>query len=35
MKQAQGSVYGTRDVVFDLKKEIERLRDRQRTGAQP
>lgn len=30
MKQAQASVYGTRDVVFDLKKEIERLRDRQR-----
>jgi hypothetical protein len=30
VKTAQGSVYGTRDVVFDLKKEIERLRDRDR-----
>jgi hypothetical protein len=30
MKQAQANVYGTRDVVFDLKKEIERLRDRDR-----
>lgn len=32
MKQAQANVYGTRDVVFDLKKEIERLRDRQRVN---
>jgi hypothetical protein len=35
MKQAQGSVYGTRDVVFDLKKEIERLRDRDRQRSAP
>jgi hypothetical protein len=35
MKQAQANVYGTRDVVFDLKKEIERLRDRDRQRSAP
>lgn len=35
LKQNQANVYGTRDVVFDLKKEIERLRDRQRVNPVP
>lgn len=35
MKQSQANVYGTRDVVFDLKKEIERLRDRDRQRTLP
>lgn len=30
MKQTQAGVYGPRDALFDLKKEIERLRDRSR-----
>lgn len=30
MKQTQAGVYGPRDAIFDLKKELERLRDRSR-----
>lgn len=30
LKQTQAGVYGPRDALFDLKKEIERLRDRSR-----